>query len=81
VRRPCKLLGLARSRPYYEPAGETAANLRLMRLIDAGSMAHPFYGSRRMAAWLQARGGAVHRKRLRRLRRVMGPEAIDPSRG
>ena len=34
VRRQCELLGLSRSSLYYEPAGESAENLRLMRLID-----------------------------------------------
>ena len=34
VRRQCELLGLNRSSLYYEPAAETAENLRLMRLID-----------------------------------------------
>jgi len=35
VRRQCELLGLSRSSLYYEPAQETAKNLRLMRRIDA----------------------------------------------
>ncbi len=34
ARRQCELLGLNRSSLYYEPTGETAENLRLMRLID-----------------------------------------------
>jgi putative transposase len=34
VRRQCQLLGLNRSSLYYEPAGESAENPRLMRLID-----------------------------------------------
>jgi putative transposase len=34
VRRQCELLGLSRSGLYYEPAGETPEDLRLMRLID-----------------------------------------------
>ncbi len=48
VRRQCELLGLSRSSPYYEPAGETAENLRLMRLIDEQYTARPFYGSHRV---------------------------------
>ena len=55
VRRQCELLGLSRSSLYYEPAAETAENLKLMRLIDEQYTAHPFYGSRRMAKWLAAR--------------------------
>jgi len=72
------LLGLARSSLYYEPAGETAENLRLMRLIDEEYTAHPFLGSRRMAAWLVGQGEAVNRKRVQRLMRLMGLEAIYP---
>jgi putative transposase len=78
VRRQCRLLGLSRASLYYEPAAETAENLRLMRLIDQEYTAHPFYGSRRMAAWLQRRGEEVNRKRVQRLMRLMGLEAIYP---
>ena len=41
VRRQCELLGLNRSSLYYEPAPETAENLRLMRLLDEQYTAHP----------------------------------------
>jgi putative transposase len=78
VRRQCELLGLNRSSLYYEPAAETADNLRLMRLIDEQYTARPFYGSRKMAVWLRGRGEAVNRKRVQRLMRVMGLEAIYP---
>jgi putative transposase len=78
VRRQCALLGLNRASLYYEPAGETAENLRLMRLIDGEYTAHPFYGSRRMTAWLLRRGEEVNRKRVQRLMRLMGLEAIYP---
>jgi putative transposase len=78
VRRQCELLGLSRSSLYYEPAQETAANLRLMRLIDEEYTAHPCYGSRKMTQWLQARGEVVNRKRVQRLMRTMGLEAIFP---
>ncbi len=49
-----------------------------MRLIDEQYTACPFYGSRRMTAWLVRRGEAVNRKRVQRLLRVMGLEAVDP---
>jgi len=78
VRRQCALLGLNRSTLYYEPAGETAENLRLMRRIDAEYTAHPFYGSRKMTRWLVQQGEAVNRKRVQRLMRLMGLEAIYP---
>jgi putative transposase len=72
------LLGLSRSSLYYEPGGETAENLRLMRLIDEQYTACPFYGSRRMTEWLTQQGEEVNRKRVQRLMRVMGLEAIYP---
>jgi len=78
VRRQCELLGLCRSGLYYEPAGESEADLRLMRLIDEQYLRTPFYGSRRMAAHLTARGEPVNRKRVQRLMRIMGLEAIYP---
>jgi putative transposase len=73
-----RVLGLNRSSLYYEPAGETAEALRLMRLIDEQYTARPFYGSRRMTRWLIERGEEVNRKRVQRLMRVMGLEAIYP---
>jgi len=78
VRRQCELLGLNRSSLYYEPAPESPENLRLMRLLDAEYTAHPFYGSRRLTAWLEQQGEVVNRKRVQRLLRLMGLEAIYP---
>jgi putative transposase len=69
---------LNRSSWYFEPAGETAENLRLMRLIDEQYLRAPFYGSRRMTVWLGEQGQAVNRKRVQRLMRRMGIEAIYP---
>ena len=78
VRRQCELLGLNRSSLYYEPIGETSVDLRLMRMIDEQYTACPFYGSRRMTAWLAGRGEEVNRKRVQRLMRVLDLEAIYP---
>jgi putative transposase len=72
------LLGLNRSSLYYEPAGGTAEDLRLMRKIDEQYTACPFYGSRRMTRWLTRQGEEVNRKRVQRLMRQMGLEAIYP---
>jgi putative transposase len=49
-----------------------------MRLIDERYTACPFFGSRKMAAWLQGQGEGVNRKRVQRLMRLMGLEAIYP---
>jgi putative transposase len=76
IGRQCELLGLSRSAYYYQPAVESAENLGLMRLIDRQYTALPFYGSRRMTAWLRRAGHDVNRKRVQRLMRLMGLEAI-----
>ena len=78
VRRQCELVGLNRSTLYYEPAPETPENLKLMRLIDEQYTRCPFYGSRRITRWLVRQGHEVNRKRVQRLLRAMGSEAIYP---
>jgi putative transposase len=78
VRRQCELLGLSRSSLYYQPAPKPPNNLRLMRLLDEEYTARPFLGSRRLTRWLIEQGEAVNRKRVQRLLRLMGLEAIYP---
>jgi putative transposase len=78
IARQCLLLDLPRSTYYYEPAHETPENLALMRLIDQEYTDHPEKGSRRMAVWLKELGHDVNRKRVQRLMRLMGLEAIYP---
>jgi len=75
IARQCRLLELARSTCYYTPVGETAANLELMKAIDRQYLETPFYGSRKMAEEL-----SVNRKRVQRLMRLMGLEAVYPKR-
>jgi putative transposase len=76
--RKCELLGLNRSTYYLPPAIESEENLRLMRLIDEQYLKTPFYGSRRMTAFLERRGEVVNRKRVRRLMALMGLEGLHP---
>ena len=78
MRRQCELLGLARSTCYYRPAEESAENLRLMRLMDEQHLRRPFYGSRNLTTFLRRAGESVNRKRVRRLMRLMGIEAMYP---
>src|SRR5262249_6475002 len=78
VRRQCALLGLARSSLYYPAAGVSPEDLRLMRRIDAEYTEHPFYGSRRLAVVLSTPEEPANRKRVQRLMRLMGLEAIYP---
>lgn len=75
IARQVELLDIARSTFYYEPV-VSEQDLKLMRLIDQLYTRAPFYGSRRLTAWLQREGEEVNRKRVQRLMRVMGIEAI-----
>ena len=78
IRRQCGLLGLSRSSELYAPADVREEDLSLVRLIDRQYTRTPFYGSRRMTALLSREGHEVNRKRVMRLMRVMGLEAIYP---
>jgi putative transposase len=78
VRRQCELLSLSRSGFYYEPTGESPENLRLMRRLDCEYTRRPYYGVARMTEWLRRKGEQINPKRVRRLMRVMGLEAIYP---
>jgi putative transposase len=80
ILQQCELVGLSRSTYYLPPAVESEENLWLMRLIDEQYLKTPFYGSRRMTAFLERRGEVVNRKRVRRLMAVMGLEGLDPRR-
>ena len=76
ITRQCGLLSIARSSFYYEGTGESPLNLRLMRRIDEQFLETPFYGSRQRTRWLRRQGARVSRKRVRRLMRLLGLEAI-----
>ena len=76
--RQCELIGLNRSTYYLPPAVESEEDLRLMRLIDEQYLKTPFFGSRRMTAWLERSGEVVNRKRVRRLMALMGLEGLHP---
>lgn len=81
IRRQCELLGLAPSTLYYRPRNpsrDTASNEALMCWIDRQYLDTPFYGYRKMTAALQRAGHAVNAKRVRRLMRLMGIEAVYP---
>ena len=72
----CALLGVSRSSIYYRPSAASAEDLPLTVEIDRQYLETPFYGSRRMKAWLDRRGLRVSRKRVRRVMRAMGLRAI-----
>jgi len=74
--RQCALIGISRSSVYYRPRGHSQKDLAVMKLIDRQYLATPFYGSRRMKVWLDREGHPANRKRVRRLMRTMGLQAI-----
>ena len=76
VRRQCELLAVNRSGLYYAATGESEENLLLMRLLDEQYTRTPFYGSRKMTAWLATEGHVVNRKRVSRLMKLLGVEAV-----
>jgi len=76
ITRQCELVGVPRSTVYYEPVAVSGADLELMRQLDAQYTRTPFYGSRRMRAWLRTQGYVVNRKRVTRLLALLGLEAI-----
>jgi len=79
IRCQCRLLNIHRSLVYYQLSGESAENLRLMKQIDVLHLEDPAAGSRRFSRYLTRQAGrSVNRKRVRRLMRIMGLEAIYP---
>ncbi len=80
IREQCELLDISRASYYYTPCPETEENLALMRRLDELHLQHPVYGSRRLTVLLARAGYAVNRKRVVRLLRVMGLEALYPRR-
>ena len=81
VRRQCELLNVARSGVYRPKPVMAAEDLALMRRIDELHLELPFFGSRRMTFQLNEEGRGVNRKRVQRLMRVMGIEALVPRPG
>jgi putative transposase len=74
--RQCTLLDISRSSLYYQPVGISEEDLALMKLIDRQYLSTPFYGARKIAAWLKSQGQRVNRKRVRRLIQIMGLKVI-----
>jgi len=76
VSRQCELLDLSRSSYYYASERDDSYNQLLMNRIDEQFTKTPFYGVPKMTAWLKIQGHPVNHKRIRRLMRLMGLEAI-----
>jgi putative transposase len=78
ISRQCELLKLSRSSVYYVPREPCQEDLELMYLIDRQHLETPYYGSRKMQVHLQRQGHRINRKRVQRLMRTMGIQAVYP---
>jgi len=76
ISQQCRLLAVPRSLVYRKPSEASAEDLAIMTLIDRQYLVRPYYGSRRLAAWLATQGHRVNRKRVQRLMRLLGVTAI-----
>jgi putative transposase len=79
IRRQCDLLGVRRSRHYYNSQEETSENLEMMRRIDELLLNDPTMGARKLAKQLsRERKKDINRKRISRLMAIMGVRAVYP---
>lgn len=78
INKQCELLKVSKRALYYQPRPIDRYTLALMDLIDEQHTKTPFYGSRRLKAWLNQQGHKINRKRVQRLMRLMRIEAIYP---
>ena len=76
--RRCELLDIPRSSSYYHPQPVSEEDQALMRLIDGIHLEKPYLGSRRIVDALTEHGHKTDRKRVQRLMRLMGIQAIHP---
>lgn len=74
--RQCQLLSLHRSGLYYQPCQEKDENLQIMRMLDEQYFKTPYYGIRKLTAWLRLQGYTICTKRVRRLMLLMGWQTI-----
>lgn len=78
VTKQCNLMSVSRSSYYYRPRAKNPDDLILMRQIDELYIEHPSSGSRSICRQLKRQGTIVNRKRVQRLMRLMGIEAVYP---
>ena len=76
IAQQCRLLAVSRAAVYRKAVAVSGEDLAIMALLDRQYLARPYYGARRMAAWLVTQGHVVNRKRVQRLMRLLGLVAI-----
>lgn len=72
----CRLLSISRGSVYYQARPRPAAELSLLRQIDQYFLDNPCLGSRKMTALLRRDGHVISRKKVQRLMRQLGIQAI-----
>ncbi len=80
IRKQCKLLSISQGNLYIKSKGESEKNLEYMRLMDEHHLKHPYKGVLQMLDYLRQKGEVINEKRVRRLLRKMGIDAIYPKR-
>jgi len=78
LRRQCELLQVNRSTLYYKTRETDIDDIDLLNEIRDVWERYPFYGYRRITKELQAKGYNVNRKRIQRLMRLRGIQALYP---
>ena len=78
ISRQCTMMNVSRSSHYYHPTPINPEDLELMRKIDELYTQDPSLGSRSINRQLRRQGKKVNRKRIQRLMRLMGIEAVYP---
>lgn len=76
VTAKCRLLSISRGSVYYQAQPKPAAELALLRQIDQHFLDNPCLGSRKMTALLRRDGHIINRKKVQRLMRQLGIQAI-----
>lgn len=76
ISRQAQLAGISRGSVYYVPKPVGAADLVLMRRLDALHLEHPFMGARMLRDQLNREGFTVGRKHVGTLMARMGMEAL-----
>ncbi len=78
ISRQCRILNINRSSYYYRTKPIRPDDLELMCIIDKLYLQNPSSGSRSLSRQLRRLGKKVNRKRVQRLMRLMGIEAVYP---
>jgi putative transposase len=76
VTRQAQVLQISRGTVYYQPRPVSAADLAIMRQVDALHLDYPFAGSRMLRDLLGRTGVSVGRRHVASLMKRMGIEAI-----